>query len=393
MSSRFCLFAVLALIVAALTNLGATNPVISIRGADTPELRALSARIYALAAEVYPELLKLTEDRKRASPSSFSVEFKKGHGDGSIGTVKGKKIELNGEWLSEYPVDLDVVFVHEMAHVAQSYPRGAPLYWNEGMADYARFKLGFTNALFRCECSVEYSDYTAGRACTGAFLLFLEREYGRKVVSDLDADLTDGKYDERLFELTTGKSVRTLWDDFRAKSGMVLPIAESVSEVADAIGNARVMERKVSRAEALAFFERMHGTNAAAVLAWNDFLKRMGVDFKKPLTLRKFAERYSAYVYFASPAGRLWNEAAEFLADEARKGNVPGWTVDIWFPDAPTGTPEEYPFYHTFYSRVVRAPQFLIYEVMRPSKDAAWKLNRAWLSGPKGETIRDLDVR
>ncbi|HUS36714.1 MAG TPA: basic secretory protein-like protein [Verrucomicrobiae bacterium] len=391
---RTLVFAVVVLMFARWAHAEATtNPVISIRGADTPALKALSTRIYALAEEVYPEILKLTEHRNDSSPRSFSLEFKKGYGTEKIGTVKGKKILLNSEWLTEYPVDLDVVFVHEMAHFAQKYPRGAPLYWNEGMADYARFKVGFTNELFRCECSLGRSDYTAGWACAGAFLLWLEREYGGKVVRHLDVALADGKYDERVFEWATGKNVKRLWEEFAAKSGMVLPIAKSVAEVANAIGNASDLERKVSRAESLFFFQRMHGTNAAADLSWNDFQERMGVDFGKRVTLRTFAERYAAYVYLASPAGRLWNEAGRFLADEAKKGNVPGWRQDIWFPDAPTGTPEEYPFTHTFRSRAVKRSEFLIYEVTKPSAEAPWKLNRAWLAGPRGETLKELEAR
>lgn len=372
----------------------APNPVISIRGADTPELKALATRAYTLAEEVYPELLRMTEHRtKRASPRSLEVEFRKGFGNEKIGTVKAKKILLNTEWLTEYPIDFDFVFVHEMAHLAQRYPRGAPLYWNEGMADYARIKLGFTNALFRCDCTIQYSGYTAGRNCTAAFVLWVEREYGEKAVRDLDLALADGKYDERVFESATGKRVPALWEEFQAKSGMILPIAMRVMEVAHAMGNAGDLERKVKRAEALRFFQRMHGTNVAAVASWNDFVERMGLNFKKPVRLRSFAARYAGYVYMASPAGRLWNAAGKFLAEEAKKGNVPGWREDIWFPDAPTGAPEEYPFVHRFCSRGVRRPELLIYEVVKPSKKAEWKMNRAWVEGPKGETIRELEIK
>src|SRR5688500_11283643 len=102
---RFWVWAVFTLVFARVAS-GATNPVVSIRGADTPELKALAARIYGLAEEVYPELVKLTEHRtKRAAPTSFSVEFKRGFGEEKVGTVKGKRILLNAEWISLYPVD------------------------------------------------------------------------------------------------------------------------------------------------------------------------------------------------------------------------------------------------------------------------------------------------
>ena len=55
------------------------------------------------------------------------------------------------------------------------------LLW-KGIADYARYKVGFTKGWGCPECSGEFPHYTSGWSCAGAFLLYLDKTYGSNVV-------------------------------------------------------------------------------------------------------------------------------------------------------------------------------------------------------------------
>jgi hypothetical protein len=360
----------------------APNPVVSIQGAKTTELRALEPRIYALADSVYPKLLKMTEHRKQPSPRRFSVRFSNRLESHAFGLAKGDEIQLNADWLALYPADLDVVFVHEMAHIAQGYPRTSPLHWIEGMADYARFTLGFTNAVWSCECSAQYYHYTSGRACTGAFLLYLDRTQGRKLVNAFDVALLGKGYGDSFFESATGKNLDTLWDEFKANDETFFPIADTVAEVANALGNPVHNDEKLSRKKLLAYLSSMQENNPASVMA--------DIGYSDRMTVPQFAGRYSAYRYFQTPGGRLWNDATSFLVNEGKKGLLPGWTSSIWFPELPQGEPEHYPFYRTVCGRIAGTESYTMYELVRLSKNQPWILKRAWLAGPKGEMIKEL---
>ncbi|HTE90122.1 MAG TPA: basic secretory protein-like protein [Terriglobales bacterium] len=160
---------------------------------EVPEARALAERARRIGNEMYPKILALLADDSSRLPRQFDVVFKK-HLEGNFGQTVGATINLRAEWFTKNSTDLDDTLIHEMSHVAQKYPSKACDYWMEGIADYVRYKLGYTHG-WRCpQCGVEFPHYTYGYACAGAFLLFVDATYGSNVVRQLNAELRRGSY-------------------------------------------------------------------------------------------------------------------------------------------------------------------------------------------------------
>jgi hypothetical protein len=365
--------------------------VASIRGATTPELQALLPRVHELAETIYPKLLDLTFGKGQSSPSRFSIEMVRGaHWKGYNGITRGKNIQLDADYLCRNPEDLDVILVHEMAHVAQNYGRGTPLYWGEGMADYAKFKLGYTNYTYRCECSLERSHYMSGWACAGAFLSHVDSAYGQDVVLKLDDALRKGSYSDALFKSATGKDLESLWKEFE-KTRFMPPIAVAENDLMRQLGG---WPERVRDSDIIHYVAARHGTNAVAVLKWiagHGFDEGTGV----PAEMEKsdFARRYVAYAYLESPGGKLWSDAEAFLTKLGRSGHVPGWSPDIWYEGFPRGTPESYPFSVTFCAKRSEFKSCYLYQVVRSSPESDWVLTRAWKTDPDGKTIEELPLK
>src|SRR6266542_4304454 len=154
---------------------GAAADTAFVRSVDfnqTPEVKEFAERARRIGNEMYPRVLAVLADDTSKLPKQFDIIFKKHTWRGNPGVTFGNRIRLNADWVAKNPAGLDMVLVHEMAHVAQAYKWyhwfSTPSYWSEGMADYARFKLGYTNG-WRCpQCSVEFPHFTSGYSCAGA---------------------------------------------------------------------------------------------------------------------------------------------------------------------------------------------------------------------------------
>src|SRR4051812_61621 len=164
-------------------NSGATTSRASVRRLDvreTPELEGLAQRARDFANVTYPKIVDLLVEDPSSVPSEFDLIFKKSLARDKTGVTKNTRIFVNTGFFDpdstklgpENEMNLRLVLVHEMGHVAQQY-RGmapfywtrAPGYWEEGIADYVRYKLGATNALTCLECAEAYPHYTSGYFC------------------------------------------------------------------------------------------------------------------------------------------------------------------------------------------------------------------------------------
>ncbi|HVY68385.1 MAG TPA: basic secretory protein-like protein, partial [Verrucomicrobiae bacterium] len=185
-----------------------------VRGIDiaqAPEMDVLGRVARAVADAEYPRILKLLGGDTNGVPPQFDLVFK--HNLPVPGLTSGTTIYLSADYFEKYP-DYGC-FVHEMVHVAQHYAPQAPSYWVEGIADYARYALGFTNRSSYPHCTAEFPHYTSGYWCTGAFLLFLDAQYGREAIRALNTAMRQGKYSEDLFLKATGKNLAALWTEFQ----------------------------------------------------------------------------------------------------------------------------------------------------------------------------------
>jgi hypothetical protein len=187
----------------------------------------LVERARTLAEREYPRMVALLCERKRHAPKTFTIVFKSLPSRNTAETGgKPVTIAMNADyfarrrgqtnWVARHPETFDMVLLHEMAHVIQQYGRAkVPAFWAEGMADYARYRLGHTNGWSGPKCSEAYPDYKAGYHCAGAFLLYLDQQHGSNLVQRLNTELRGGKYSDAFFRKQTGRSLDGLWKEFR----------------------------------------------------------------------------------------------------------------------------------------------------------------------------------
>lgn len=216
----------LALLTSGCARHLATTPVRNVRFLGVTENTNAAERVRALGDRIYPKIVELLGNRPSESPRRFDIVFTSLTSSNTAET-RGATLYLNSDyflrtpgkpvfWLARYPEYADIVFVHELVHVAQHYLKTntVPSYWVEGLADYARYQLGYTNWAGP-QCSAEYPHYKSGYWCAGAFLQYLDTTYGPKVIHNLNAALRNDRYSDALFADVTGKSLDSLWSEFQ----------------------------------------------------------------------------------------------------------------------------------------------------------------------------------
>jgi hypothetical protein len=109
-------------------------------------------------------------------------------------------------------------------------------------------------------------------------------------------------------------------------------------------------------------------------------------------------ERYKDYLYFGRPAGALTEEAVEFLQSLEEKGQLPGIPKDdqrgasLTIEMSPQAFSSAYPILRTFYLSDSGDPSLYYYVVGRESEGSAWKLQKAWRTGPDQRVIEEYPV-
>ena len=125
-------------------------------------------------------------------------------------------VRFNPEWFRKHPNDIDVV-THEAMHIVQAYPDDAGPGWiTEGIADYVRFKMGLDNA----GAGWKLPDYNAKQnydnayRITARFFVWIEQQYDKDFVKQLDAAMRSKKYNDDFSKQDTGKTFDELWNDY-----------------------------------------------------------------------------------------------------------------------------------------------------------------------------------
>jgi hypothetical protein len=248
-----------------------TKSVRSVDFHDAPEAQALAERARLIGDDVYPRILALLDDGKSKLPRQFDLVLREHLGrpsndDGAApsGVACRETVFLNASWFCDHPEALEHVMIHEMAHVAQNYPRFAyrhtwqwcahylafaakhpfrayppaqPIYWTEGIADYVFARLaGHTNVSNCPQCDERFPHYKTGYACAASFLLYIDAAYGSNMTCQLNAALRRGAYSDRFFTEATGKPLEELWEDFQ-KTRAYTPIAAEYNEFDQSLGN------------------------------------------------------------------------------------------------------------------------------------------------------------
>jgi hypothetical protein len=135
-----------------------------------------------------------------------------------VAATSGGIVRVNPEWMHKHPEDLDII-THEAMHIVQSYPdKAGPGWITEGIADYVRYKFGVNNEAGEWhlpEHNMKQS-YTNAYRVTARFFLWIEKNYKKGFVKELDAVMRKKEYTLAFWERETGKTVDELWSLYAA---------------------------------------------------------------------------------------------------------------------------------------------------------------------------------
>ncbi len=181
---------------------------------SVPEMHKYALQTLRLANEAYPRIFSLFNNDTAGRKIHFSIVFREALLSNNVALTSGNKIQLSASWIRKHPENLEPYLTHEIAHMVQQYPHRS--FWEEGLAEFARYKLGYTNSTSGPKCSWEYPHFRSGYWCTGAFLVWIDQLYGSSVIKQLHQRLKAGKSTEEVFESRTGKTVDALWTEFKS---------------------------------------------------------------------------------------------------------------------------------------------------------------------------------
>ena len=194
---------------------------ITINTAKAPGLKDWSEQKLApVLVEWYPKIVALLPSDGYTAPTRFSITLKPMDG---VAYTAGKKVVANSGWL-EKEIGNEAVgsLVHEAVHVVQQFNYGGrnPGWLVEGSADYIRW--------FKYEPQSHGADtawlmkyhrsplrYTESYRVTANFLNWVTEKYDTNIVSQMNAVMREGKYDDGLWKQYTGKSAPELGEEWR----------------------------------------------------------------------------------------------------------------------------------------------------------------------------------
>jgi Peptidase of plants and bacteria len=178
---------------------------------ETPELKEWAEQAGKLIEKWHPRVTNLLASKDFTPPQKVTLKMKKT--DEGIAYTSRDVITVSSHWIEKHPDDIGLV-VHELAHVIQSYPRGAPGWLVEGIADYVRWPIyeGKTQEYFRRPKAEQ--GYKQSYQVAAGFLLWLESDEAPGIVKKLNAACRNRKYSEEIFQQETGKTLDQLWDAY-----------------------------------------------------------------------------------------------------------------------------------------------------------------------------------
>jgi hypothetical protein len=187
----------------------------------------------------YPRLVDLFNGYEFQSPDMVMIKLVPGiqgttmNGTSISGMVGGKdlyqgQINLSIDSLRRSHLQSGRgLLVHELTHVVQHYTqwqykmgalamKNVPPWLAEGIADYTRIYLfepesGFENPSNE---DVPGARYDAGYRASAKFLHWVEEKYDKKIMLHMNSALRNGTYADSTWNLFTGKSLRSLGDEW-----------------------------------------------------------------------------------------------------------------------------------------------------------------------------------
>ncbi|BDS06604.1 hypothetical protein NT6N_16440 [Oceaniferula spumae] len=123
---------------------------------------------------------------------------------------------ISAKHLRSHPKDTEGVFVHELAHIIQQYPKYEPSWFVEGSADYVRYRQYPDRHWANTQRKHMNNDKPFGHYWNSAcFLLWMEDRFKKPIVAQVSRAIYNGKYDDRLFHQLTGVPLKTLAQQYK----------------------------------------------------------------------------------------------------------------------------------------------------------------------------------
>lgn len=204
---------------------------ITINSDGAPELKTWAEKDLApVLAEWYPKISSFLASDGYTPPTHFSVTLKPVKG---VAFTAGTRVVANSDWFAKELKGQAVgALVHEEAHVVQQFHGRNPGWLVEGSADYVRW--------FQYEPQSHGADivwmkaqrhfsphYKDSYRVTANFLNWVVQKYDPEIVTQMNAAMREGKYDESLWKKYTGKTAQELGEEWEKEIGTQLAGAQS----------------------------------------------------------------------------------------------------------------------------------------------------------------------
>ncbi len=179
---------------------------------EVPGLKQWAENAKDLLVEWHPKIttLLIGEDREFTPPKKVTLFFK--NEKKGIAHARGTMITIMSGWVEKHPDDIGLT-VHELVHVIQGYPDGAPGWVTEGIADYIRWAIYEKKhqEWFPRPDSARENGYLKSYQTSAGFFLWLESGRFPSIIQKLNKSVRSGNYNDGFFKKETGDSLTELW--------------------------------------------------------------------------------------------------------------------------------------------------------------------------------------
>lgn len=174
--------------------------------------------------EWYPKLVEMLPSDGYRAPDQVTFEYRDDMG-GIPAYAAGNKISLSATWFpGQLKNEAKGCVVHEMGHVVQNYwrarmtnrnPKDTPGWITEGICDYIRWFLYEPESNGARVRDAQRAKYDASYRTTANFLDWVIDKKDKDLLQKLNAAAREGKYEEKLWQEWTGKTVQELGEEWK----------------------------------------------------------------------------------------------------------------------------------------------------------------------------------
>jgi Peptidase of plants and bacteria len=194
---------------------------IAIDTSAAPELADWARhKLAPVLAAWYPKIAALLPSAGYTAPAAYSIIVQKMDG---VAYTTGTNVFVSERWIQDQ-MNGEAIgsLVHESVHVVQQYRHGhAPSWLVEGMADYVRWfkyepQSHGADIVWMRKLGGDFSPrYDASYRVSANFLNWISVNYDSNVVTEVNADLREGKYTRDFWKQHTDKTVQELGDEWK----------------------------------------------------------------------------------------------------------------------------------------------------------------------------------